>query len=110
MPEVGEGLPFRQEPAVRDRKSASSCSGYCPFWFRPLSTFGLFLFPAFSRSSPRLPLPLSASASPPWCWQKHRLLAISMPVLWPQLHCPRSFAPPDYHLPPPKAPWLIHGD
>src|SRR2546421_7805353 len=51
------------------------------FWFRPLSTFGLFLFPAFSRSSPRLPLPLSASASPPWCWQKHRLLAISMPVL-----------------------------
>src|SRR5256885_2646351 len=27
MPEVGEGLPFRREPAVRDRKSASSCSG-----------------------------------------------------------------------------------
>jgi hypothetical protein len=77
--EVGPSF-FAGSRDVRDRKSANSCSNYSTFWFKLVSTFSLFLLTTFNGSSHLLPISLYPSAYPPWCWQKHRLLAISMPV------------------------------
>jgi hypothetical protein len=46
-----------------------------------------------------LPIPPNPSAYLPWCWQKHPLLTIRMPVFRPQLHCPRSFTQQPCGLP-----------
>src|SRR5262249_31232176 len=38
---VGEVLSFRRRSFVHDRESASPCADRAPFWFKPVSIFGL---------------------------------------------------------------------
>jgi len=38
---VGEVLSFRRRSFVHDRESASPCADRAPFWFKPISIFGL---------------------------------------------------------------------
>ena len=38
---VGEVLSLRRRSFVHDRESASPCADRAPFWFKPISTFGL---------------------------------------------------------------------